>query len=82
MHTLLRSSFYSFLIVLLAALYYMNPETTQLRDVLLLLHSGRFWTAVETVMLILVALQMATGSTAGTVMDTLMYRGSRRSTRR
>lgn len=55
MNTLLRNFFYGVGIVILCAMYGMNPATAQFGDVVRLMHNEMFWQVVATVSGVLVA---------------------------
>lgn len=66
MNTILRNFFYALALVILWAMYSMNVETAQFKDVLVLLHSSDFWqtTGITTVILITLQLFMVGGLSA------------------
>jgi len=55
MNTVLRSFFYDVGVVVLCAMYGMNPDTAQFRDFVRLFRNEMFWQIVATVSCILIA---------------------------
>jgi len=55
MNTLLRNFFYGVGIVILCAMYGMNPATAQFGDIVRLMHNEVFWKVVATVSCVLIA---------------------------